>query len=143
MKINLISIGDKTPAWIKTAYQEYVKRLPKECVLNLIEISSKKSEAEILKKISSRSYLIALDEHGECWNTRQLADHIKQWQMLGLEITLLIGGADGLSETLLKKAHKIWSLSPLTFPHMFVRVIIAEQIYRALSILSNHPYHRV
>ncbi len=143
MKIHLISIGDKSPAWIKTAYQEYAKRLPKDCNLNLIEISSKKPEAEIIKKIPSKSFLIALDEHGELWNTVQLADHIKQWQMSGIEITLIIGGADGLSEAILKKANKIWSLSPLTFPHMFVRVVIAEQIYRAVSILSGHPYHRV
>jgi len=142
MKVNLIAIGDKPPAWIKTAYQEYAKRLPKECLLNLIEVSPKKSETEIIKKIPPRSYLIILDEQGELWSTQQLADNIKQWQMSGKEISLLSGGADGLSETVLKKADKIWSLSRLTFPHMFVRVILAEQIYRAMSILSGHPYHR-
>jgi 23S rRNA (pseudouridine1915-N3)-methyltransferase len=143
VKINIIAVGDKMPVWIKTGYEEYAKRFPQECNLNLIAISPRKPEAEILKKIPPRSDIIALDEHGELWDTLTLANHIKQWQMASKDIALLIGGADGFSEKILKKADKQWSLSPLTFPHMLVRVMVAEQLYRALSILSGHPYHRV
>ena len=143
MKINLIAVGDKMPSWVKTAYEEYSKRLPKESNFNLIEISPKKPDSEILKKIPPKSYIIALDEDGENWNTVELSRHIKQWQLSGKDIVLLIGGADGLPKDILDKADKQWSLSRLTFPHMLVRVIVAEQLYRAYSILSGHPYHRV
>jgi 23S rRNA (pseudouridine1915-N3)-methyltransferase len=142
MKIHLIATGSKMPLWVKTAYEEYTKRLPKECQLNLVEISSRKSAQEMLKKIPPKSYIIALTERGESWDTIMLSHHIKHWQMSGKDIVLLIGGADGLAENILEKADKQWSLSRLTFPHMLVRIIVAEQLYRAYSLLSGHPYHR-
>jgi len=141
MKITIYSIGEKMPDWIKKGYEEYAKRFTKECLLELVEISAQKSQL-LLEKIPARTHIVALDEHGICWNTLQLAEQVSHWKMSGKNIALLIGGADGLEEAWLKKADQCWSLSPLTFPHMLVRVLVAEQLYRALSILSGHPYHR-
>jgi 23S rRNA (pseudouridine1915-N3)-methyltransferase len=141
MKIHLISVGDKMPSWIKAGFEEYVKRIPKEYEFNLIEVAPQKSK-DMLKKIPSKSIIIALDEHGECWDTKILSHHLETWKASGKNIALLIGGADGIPKEILNKVNKQWSLSRLTFPHMLVRVLVAEQIYRAFSILSGHPYHR-
>jgi 23S rRNA (pseudouridine1915-N3)-methyltransferase len=92
--------------------------------------------------IKPTHYVIALDIKGHQWSTEQLTAELKTWQTDGRHVDLLIGGPDGLSKTCLTLAHNKWSLSPLTLPHPLVRIILAEQLYRALSILQNHPYHR-
>jgi 23S rRNA (pseudouridine1915-N3)-methyltransferase len=155
MKIHLITIGQKMPAWIIAGYNEYANRMPKECEINLIELRlplrSKKSASEklieeegklLLSKIPARSHVVVLDEHGEMWDTITLSTHLKKWKMQGGDVALLIGGPHGLAESCLKKANQIWSLSRLTFPHPLVRIIIAEQLYRACAIIAGHPYHR-
>lgn len=155
MKINLIAIGTKMPAWIQAGFKEYQKRLPREYQLNLIEIAAQQRTKnsniknitieegkQLLSKVPKNNRIIALEVTGKQWNTEQLANSLQAWHDENIDISLLIGGPDGLSEECLQSADFKWSLSHLTFPHMLVRVILAEQIYRAWSITSNHPYHR-
>lgn len=154
MQIHLITIGNRMPSWVQQGYDEYAKRLPRECQLQLTELSpgkrSKNSditriihdEGERMLSASQNHHIVTLDIPGQPWTTPQLANALKRWQLLGKNIALLVGGADGLSDNVKTKAQESWSLSPLTFPHPLVRIIIAEQIYRAWSLLNNHPYHR-
>ena len=155
MKIHLITIGTSMPSWVKTAYETYSKRLPKSCELILTELPMpkrskntsieklKQQEAElILQKIPNNCTIIALDEHGKQWSTQDLASDLSTWLSSGQDIALIIGGPDGLEQSILDKAQSKRALSALTLPHPLVRVIVAEQIYRAWSILNNHPYHR-
>lgn len=155
MKIHLYAIGQHMPGWVEMGYQSYAKRLPHECQLLLHELplpkrskttstaKLKQQEAElILKKIPSDVRLIALDEHGKAWSTQTLADELATWMTSGQDIALLIGGPDGLDKNLLAQCHATRSLSLLTLPHPMVRILVAEQIYRAWSLLNNHPYHR-
>lgn len=143
------------PDWVKNGYHEYSKRFPADFQLNLIEISNikrtknsdlnriKEIEAEeMLAKIPKNSLVVALDEHGTEWNTQKLAKELQRWRENWQNISLLIGGPEGLAKVCLEKAEIKWSLSTLTFPHPLVRIIVAEQIYRAWSILSKHPYHK-
>jgi len=156
MQINLIAVGKKMPTWVETAYQDYAKRLPTDFKLNLIEIAAIKRTKNInveqllikegeqlLANVAPGQCLIALDVKGQTWSTEQLAEKMQQWHDDARDISLLIGGPEGLSKESLQKAELRWSLSPLTFPHPLVRVILAEQLYRAWTILKNHPYHRI
>lgn len=155
MKIKLIAVGGKMPAWVETAYKTYAQRLPRDCGLELIEIpvakrsknqlASKWMEKEgelILKAIDSSDWVVALDVKGSHWSTAKLAKQITQWQSMGNNVALIVGGPDGLSKACLDRANQCWSLSALTFPHPMVRVILSETIYRAWSVTVNHPYHR-
>lgn len=155
MKIRLIAVGLKMPAWISSGYLEYSKRLPRELQLELIEIAPgnrnkasdpakaiEKEAKDIMQAIGKNDYLVALDIQGKMLDTPQLAAKITDWKMLGTNVSLLIGGPDGLADECLKLAAERWSLSRLTFPHPIVRVLVAEQIYRAWSLTQNHPYHR-
>ncbi len=143
------------PDWVNTAYQQYAQRMPLKCSLHLIEIPAekrgknsnvqaiKKKEAEKLKNaLPANCRVVALDIKGQPWSTEKLASRLQDWMMGGQDIALLVGGADGLTHEVLQLAHEKWSLSNLTFPHPLVRVILAEQLYRAYSITENHPYHR-
>ncbi len=136
-------------------YTDYAKRLPPTCSLELVEIAAEKRTAnsdiarltdregeKMLAAIKPGNRVVALDVKGKLLTTEQLADQLAQWQRDGRNIDLLVGGPDGLAPACLQKAEQSWSLSPLTFPHFLVRLIVAEQIYRAYSILTNHPYHR-
>lgn len=155
MKIKLIAVGQKMPAWVETGYQEYAKRLPAHLSLQLIEIASAPrhknqlvsqwlttESSGILAKITPQEYVVALAVTGQSWSTPALAQRLHQWQQLGQDVSLLIGGPDGLAANCLERANIHWSLSPLTLPHPLVRIMVAEQLYRAWSILSHHPYHR-
>ena len=155
MQIHLISVGNRMPAWVKTGYDEYAKRLPRECELVLKEIppgvrGKNCDVARIIKEegervsaaISAGSHTVALDLSGKLWSTPDLATALQRWLEIGKPIALLVGGPDGLAESVKSKASEFWSLSPLTYPHPLVRIIVAEQLYRAWSILHNHPYHR-
>ncbi len=155
MQINLIAVGKRMPGWIEAGYQEYAKRLPPECKLELIEIAAEKRSkgadlnrikqhegAQMLTAIPTRNQVAALDEQGQQWNTQQLAQQLQGWRESGQDVSLLIGGPEGLASACLEKAQIKWSLSRLTLPHPLVRIIVAEQIYRAWSILNHHPYHR-
>lgn len=155
MRIELICIGQKMPDWVTTGYQEYAKRLPQGCSLHLVELPLPKrgknasipqlqrEEGElILAALPKQAHIVALDERGQLWNTIQLSKQLAQWMQLYSSIALLVGGPDGLSESCLQRAQQRWSLSPLTLPHPLVRIMLAEQLYRAWSLLNNHPYHR-
>lgn len=155
MRIRLLTITHKVPTWVKDGYEEYAKRLSSAMPLELIEIPAEKRNssstiakivskegARMLAAIKPNHRVIALDVTGEAWSTEQLTQQIKIWQQSGRTIDLLVGGPDGLAPECLDKAEKRWSLSPLTFPHALVRILVAEQLYRALSILQNHPYHK-
>lgn len=143
------------PQWVNQAYGDYVKRIPHECELVLKEIAPvKRSKNEdvlrmqnqegerILAAVSRDDHVIALEIHGKPWSTPELSENLRRWMFGGKRIALLVGGPDGLAEACKKRANEQWSLSPLTLPHPIVRVLVAEQIYRASSILQNHPYHR-
>ncbi|MBY0377431.1 MAG: 23S rRNA (pseudouridine(1915)-N(3))-methyltransferase RlmH [Gammaproteobacteria bacterium] len=154
MKIKIIAVGKNMPQWIMEGFNEYHKRLPAGLV-NLHELAPAKLSslhtpekikedegARLLKLISPKDFVIALEVKGISFTTEELSLQINQWQLEGLEICLLIGGAEGLSKTCLQRAQKQWSLSALTLPHPLVRVVLIEQLYRAWSILQQHPYHR-
>lgn len=155
MKIFLIAVGKKVPSWVNEGYKEYAKRLSQDCTLELIEVESGKrskkysaseTKAEdaknILKALPDDSFVVVLDESGKEFSTRTLAKKLDSMMLSGKNIALLVGGADGLDSSVKEIANEIWSLSQLTLPHPLVRVLIAEQIYRAWSLLKNHPYHR-
>ncbi len=142
------------PDWIQTGIYHYQKQLPASLNFNLTTLETqkrkgknseqiKKLEGELLIKATKGSNLIiAFDEHGKQYNTKSMAHSLSNWQKNGDNIALLIGGADGLSQSSKNTAHQLWSLSNLTLPHAFARLLVVEQIYRAHSLLANHPYHR-
>ena len=155
MRISVIAVGTKMPVWINQGVQEYSKRLPREIQLTWREIPlarrGKDASAahlcaaegeQIIKAIPAGDQVIALDVAGKRIATEQLAGQLQDWQMSGDNVSLLIGGPDGLSSQCLERAHRNWSLSDLTLPHPLVRVLLAEQLYRAWTITVNHPYHR-
>lgn len=155
MQIDLIAVGKRMPAWIESAFKEYSKRLPKNINFKLIEITpairskninseniKQKEQEKIESALSSNSLIVALDEKGKSINSKSLADQLQTWIDEQQHISLIIGGADGLSDSLKKKANQIWSLSAMTLPHGLVRVMIIEQLYRAWTITQKHPYHR-
>jgi 23S rRNA (pseudouridine1915-N3)-methyltransferase len=155
MQIHLIAAGNRMPAWITQGYEEYAKRLPRECELLLKEIASGKrlKTTEISKIVKDEgermvaaipqgAWVVTLDIAGKAWATKEVATALQRWRDAGRPVALLIGGPEGLSAAARHAAHESWSLSPLTFPHPLVRVIVAEQLYRAWSILHRHPYHR-
>ncbi|MDT8310481.1 MAG: 23S rRNA (pseudouridine(1915)-N(3))-methyltransferase RlmH [Methylophaga sp.] len=155
MKLTLLAVGQKMPQWVSDGYQEYTRRLPRDCSLNLIEIAPAKrgktsqpqqwmqeESKRILSYIDASDHVVALDVIGKSWSTPELADNLAVWQQQGSDVSLVIGGPDGLDQTCLQRANQRWSLSPLTLPHPLVRVLLAEQLYRAWTILQNHPYHR-
>jgi len=155
MNIHLLAVGNKMPDWVNKAYHEYAKRLNADCQLKLIEITSgkrtknsdlvkiKQQEGDkILAAIPKGSLVVALEVTGQSWSTQKLSQQLNNWLHGGQDIALLIGGPEGLSASCVARADVKWSLSPLTLPHPLVRVLLSEQIYRAYSILKNHPYHR-
>ena len=155
MQIHLISVGNRMPDWVKSGYDEYAKRLPRECELVLREIplgqrGKNCDVARIIREEGERmnvaipagAHIVALDLSGQVLTTPQLAQTLSRWLEGGKPIALLVGGPDGLADSVKSKAAEFWSLSALTYPHPLVRIIVAEQLYRAWSILNNHPYHR-
>ncbi len=142
------------PDWVETACAEYTKRMPREASVEIIDIKPEKRaagnsteniqliEAKRILDAIGKDYCIALDERGQEVTTLQLADKFKDWQFSGRDVALIIGGADGLHVSVKQKADWLWGLSKLTLPHAMVRVLLAEQLYRAHSVISNHPYHR-
>lgn len=155
MQIHLIAVGQKMPDWVRLGYDEYARRMPPDCRMNLIEVAAGqrrknadidrilRQEAERMEAaIPKGAWVLALDVNGKRWDTQQLSEQIGQWMQGGRDVALLVGGPEGFHSQALALAQRRWSLSPLTFPHPLVRVIVAEQLYRGLSLLRNHPYHR-
>jgi 23S rRNA (pseudouridine1915-N3)-methyltransferase len=155
MKIRLIAVGTKMPAWVEDGYGDYAKRLSGEITLELIEIpagkrgknaditriTDKEGEA-MLAAIPPGDHVVALDVLGRSFGTEDLAGTLESWLPQGRHISLLVGGPEGLAPAALARAAEKWSLSKLTLPHPLVRVLVAEQIYRAWTLLKGHPYHR-
>ncbi len=155
MKINLISIGKKMPSWVNEGFKDYQKRLPTDYQLILHEVSTKKRNKntaiakltqeesdKLLSKAPERNIIIALDRQGKSFPTETLAKKLENWHAESQDVSILIGGPEGISSASLTKCHETWSLSKLILPHTITRIVIAEQLYRAWSILQNHPYHR-
>jgi 23S rRNA (pseudouridine1915-N3)-methyltransferase len=155
MKIHLISVGNKMPDWVTQAYQIYQKRLTGSVQLELIEIPLnkrgknadikrliEKESQQMLAAIPPRYRVVCLDVKGKALSTENLAQKLENYEQQGDNIALLIGGPEGLSNNCLARADESWSLSAMTLPHPMVRVILAEQIYRAWSLNIGHPYHR-
>lgn len=155
MRISLLAVGTRPPAWISDGFESYRKRLPGHIQLELQEIrggarggrdSAKTARSEegkrILRRVDGRVLLIALDERGRELSTMELAGELQKWLVEYPRVALAVGGADGLDQACRDRAQGLWSLSRLTLPHGLVRVVVAEQLYRAWTLLSGHPYHR-
>lgn len=154
MKLRIVAVGDKLPAWAEAAVAEYLKRMPREARVEVQALRPEKragqsaerikalEAARILEKCPAGTCLVALDEHGKQIDTRELAGLLETWLQSGRDTTLVLGGADGLASDVLKRAETTLALSRLTLPHALARVLLAEQLYRAWSLLANHPYHR-
>lgn len=145
MKIHLIAAGRRPPRWIDAGFREYARRLRGAVSLELTEIAPKNARElarPMLRAVPGNARVVALDIDGWAWSTRDLAEQARGWLHGGRPVALLVGGADGLPAPCLERADERWSLGPLTLPHMLVRVVVAEQLYRAVSLLENHPYHR-
>jgi len=153
VRAHLIAVGERMPAWVGEGFAEYAKRLSRELPLQLVEISTKSRSREaaraiadegaaILAAIPKSAHVVALDGRGKVWSSEELAAQLARWRMQGQDLAFVIGGPDGLAPAVLERAQQRWSLGPATLPHPLVRIVVAEQLYRAVSQLANHPYHR-
>lgn len=155
MKLIVIAVGTRMPAWVETAWEDYAKRMPADCAIELKEIKPEprttgktpqqmmQAEARRIESAIPASALrIVLDEHGKDLTTMNLSSRLEQWRSGGQDVVFLIGGPDGLDRDLKKSCSGMIRLSSLTLPHPMVRIVLAEQLYRAWAILVNHPYHR-
>jgi 23S rRNA (pseudouridine1915-N3)-methyltransferase len=154
MKVRIIAAGTRMPAWVSEGTREYTRRLPREYKLEIVEIplaNAKRGATRALEEEGGRMLdalgereqaVVALAIEGQRFSTDELARRLGQWQQDGRDLAFLIGGPEGLAPACLGRAQLRWSLSPLTFPHALVRVLLVEQLYRAWSVLAGHPYHR-
>ena len=155
MQILVAAVGQRMPRWVNEAWDEYARRIPHNLNFSLREIPlAKRGKNPDTKRLCAtesqamyaampeRARVIALDVKGRSWSTEKLAANLQEWMADGRDVGLMIGGPDGISPDILQKAETRWSLGPLTLPHPLVRVVLAEQLYRAWTITQNHPYHR-
>lgn len=155
MKLLVAAVGQRMPDWVSQAWTEYARRMPPGLALSLREISlAKRGKNADIKRLTAieskalyqampaRARVIALDIRGQSWSTEKLAANLQEWMGDGRDVGFMIGGPDGIAADIMQKAHQRWSLGPLTLPHPLVRVVLAEQLYRAWTIIQNHPYHR-
>ncbi|MBS3786401.1 MAG: 23S rRNA (pseudouridine(1915)-N(3))-methyltransferase RlmH [Gammaproteobacteria bacterium] len=154
MRLKIITVGRRPPRWVQDGFNEFANRMPRHLPVDLVEVPpgaarrsgdverAREQEADALLAAAGSSHLIALDEQGVSWTTRDLAGRIDGFMQAGGDVAFLVGGADGLADRCRAQAVHIWSLSTLTLPHLLVRVVLAEQLYRAFTLLDGHPYHR-
>ena len=154
MKLAIVALGHRMPAWVAAGYADYAGRLPRDWPLDLVELKPEPrdrgrsvpqllaTEATRLDAACSGATVVALDEAGSTWTTRELADRLERWRGSVSSLAFVIGSADGLDPGFKRRAAARFSLSALTLPHALVRVVLAEQIYRAASLIAGHPYHR-
>ena len=153
MKIRLLCVGTRVPEWVAEGYSTFARRLPKDNALLLEEVPAARRQGDVqrcideegerlLNKVGRDDCVIALDERGSAWSSVVLSQKLAAWRRDGRDVVLLVGGADGLSDKCMARAAGSWSLSAATLPHALVRVVVVEQIYRAWTLLTGHPYHR-
>ncbi|MEZ5552132.1 MAG: 23S rRNA (pseudouridine(1915)-N(3))-methyltransferase RlmH [Pseudomonadales bacterium] len=154
MKLKVLAIGTRAPSWVSAGFNEYAARMPPHMAIELVEVSApahrgwtaerlrEEEGGRLLGRVGDGDRIVALDGGGKTLSTEKLAARMDDWRMLGGDVIFMIGGADGLHSRVLAAAQETLSLSALTFPHMLVRVILAEQLYRAWTLLEGHPYHR-
>lgn len=151
----MIAVGNRPPAWVADGFAEYARRMPPEARIELVEVKPESRSggktaqqmmaaegARILAAVAPSATLVALDEHGRDTDTQALAGHYGRWQRTGGDVAFAIGGPDGLHESVKTRAATLLRISSLTLPHALVRVILAEALYRAVSVARGHPYHR-
>ena len=155
MKAKLIAVGERAPSWVAQGFADYRQRLSHWLPLELIEIEpglrGKGRDAQraieeegkrVLAALPKNAHVIALEVTGKAYSSEQLALRLEHWRGQGRDLAFLIGGPEGHAPEILQRADETWSLGPLTLPHMLVRLVVAEQVYRAAAMLANHPYHR-
>lgn len=157
MKCAIVAVGHRMPAWIAAGVDEYTRRMPREMTVRLTEIKPEARGADspaatrrvlaaeakrIRAAVPPQSLCVALDERGVQLTSSELADRLRNWRMSGRDLAFVIGGADGLDAQMKADSALLWSLSPLTLPHGLVRIVLAEQLYRAATLVQGHPYHR-
>lgn len=155
MKIRLIAVGSKMPGWVAEGWHEYARRLPAELPLELLEIPliTRSKNADVarmirqegeamLAKVQPGERIVTLEVEGRAWSTEQLARELERWRLEARTVNLMVGGPEGLAPEVCARSEQRWSLSALTLPHPLVRILIGEQIYRAWTVLSGHPYHK-
>lgn len=149
MQLSVIAIGRRMPDWVAAGWQTYQRRMPPHLPLSLTElhlpgrqVTAADEGQALLAKCPTGAHCVALDGGGQAWSTEQLAQQLADWQLAAAPVCFLIGGAEGLDQSVLNSCAQHWSLGPATYPHMLVRVLIAEQLYRAHTLLVGHPYHR-
>tara|TARA_R110000787_G_scaffold42377_39_gene104326 strand:+ start:4573 stop:5040 length:468 start_codon:yes stop_codon:yes gene_type:complete len=154
VKIKLLAVGGRMPDWVSQGFEAFASRMPRELRIELVEIPlavrgknsdierAKNTEGEKLLERSTGDLRVMLDERGKGWTSAQLAAKVEGWKQSGRDVSILVGGPDGHSDAVKASAEQAWSLSNLTLPHALVRVLVAEQLYRAWSLSANHPYHR-
>lgn len=155
MKAKLIAVGERAPRWVAEGFGDYQKRLSYWLPLELLEIEPgvrgkgrdtvraiQEEGARVLAAVPKQACMIALDGRGRIWSSEQLAERLEYWRGQGRDLAFLIGGPEGHAGEVIERADESWSLGPLTLPHMLVRLVVAEQLYRAAAMLANHPYHR-
>ncbi len=155
MKLTVIAVGNRMPAWVSAGYEEYARRMPRESRVNLVEVKPEKRDGgrsieqilavealRIEAALPDGATIIVLDERGTGISTRDFADWLSASMAEGRDATFVIGSADGLHPRIKSRAHRLLALSALTLPHGLARVLLAEQLYRAISLINHHPYHR-
>jgi 23S rRNA (pseudouridine1915-N3)-methyltransferase len=155
VKARLIAVGERAPGWVAEGFGEYQKRLSHWLPLELLEVepglrgkgrdvarATSDEGARVLAALPKNAYVIALDGGGKTYDSEHLSRRLERWRLQGRDLAFLIGGPEGHAPDVLQRADEAWSLGPLTLPHMLVRLVLAEQVYRAAALLANHPYHR-
>ena len=154
MRLRIVALGQRMPSWVTEAVTDYAKRLPRETSFELVELKAAArdrgrtvaqmlaEEARAIAAASMGATVVALDERGAAWTTRELAERLGHWRKEGRDVAFVIGSADGLDASVKASASAVVALSAMTLPHGLVRVVLAEQLYRAASLLAGHPYHR-
>jgi 23S rRNA (pseudouridine1915-N3)-methyltransferase len=155
LKIRLIAVGSKMPGWVEEGWHEYARRLPAELPLELVEIplTTRSKNADVtrmirqegeamLAKVQPGERIVTLEVQGRAWSTEQLATELERWRLEARNVNLMVGGPEGLAPEVCARSEQRWSLSALTLPHPLVRILVGEQIYRAWTVLSGHPYHK-